>query len=236
MHNTKPVGTILPLLCASDLTAKQNHLVTWNSSSGLALADAVNESLIGVIDNGGESGYNGDIVPWIPNFPVRVWVSAAVANAAFLQIDTANPGQLVTQTTGPAVAQAMEASSGAGIISVRPLARDLRALGQPAPVTLNTTGTMADGDILAGIITSTTAAAVTGTTRTGTQLAAELAHVGIGQFHDFTIINKGGTNTFTLAGGTGVTIEGSAAVLANISGRFRAKQTAANTWVIYRIG
>src|SRR5689334_14303728 len=116
MNTLRPVGSLLALLCASDLTAKANHLVTYDSSSGLALADVTHESILGVIDNGGDSAATGDIVPWIPNGPVPVQVSAAVADAAYLQIDTANPGQLVTATTGPVVAQALAATSGAGIV------------------------------------------------------------------------------------------------------------------------
>lgn len=234
MNGVKPLGSILALLASADLSAKSNHVVAYDSSSGVALTDAFHDSIIGTIENGATAATYADIIPWIPNHPVKVRCSAAVANAAYLQLDTANPGQLVTQTTGPAVAQALEASSGAANVLVRPLARDGRALGQPAPVTLNATGTMASGDILAGIITSTTAAAVAGTTRTGTQLEAELAHVGIGQYHDFSIINTG-SNTFTLTAGTDVSIVGAAAVTAGTSGRFRAKKTAANTFVIYRI-
>lgn len=105
---------------------------------------------------------------------------------------------------------------------------------QSTPATLNATGTLALNDLLSGIITSTTAAAVVGTTRTGTQLTAELINVAIGGSHDFTVINTG-ANTWTLAAGSSVSIVGNAVVAATSSGQFRAKRSADTTWIIYRM-
>lgn len=104
---------------------------------------------------------------------------------------------------------------------------------QATPGTLNATGTLTAALILGGIVTSTTAAAVTGTTDTGTLIDAATTFA-VGDSFDFTIINTGGTNAFTLAGGTGVTIVGSATVALSTSASFRLLKTAAATFSIYR--
>lgn len=105
---------------------------------------------------------------------------------------------------------------------------------QPTPGTLNATGTLTAALILGGIVTSTTAAAVTGTTDTGTLIDAA-ATFAVNDAYDFEVINTGGTNAFTLAGGTGVTIVGSATVALSTSAKFRLVKTAAATFTIYRM-
>lgn len=234
-NGVKPLGSIEPILCASDLSAKSNHLASYDSSSGLALTNAVNDQIAFLIVNGGISADHADARPWVPGGIYKVWVSATVANAAVLQLDSATPGQLITQTTGHPVAQALEACTGAGIIKVRALSVQPGAKGQPAPTAVNTTATLTAADLVDGIITSTTAAAVAGTTPTGTLLTAAFPHVPIGGAVEFTVINTGGTNAFTLTAGTDVTIVGAAAVAASTSGTFRLKRTAATTWVAYRV-
>lgn len=232
-NGVKDTGSPEAWLASADLTGKENYLVSYDSSSGVALTDAANDTVAGLILNAATIGTRADIRPWIPGGVYKPRVSAAVVEGAFLQLDSATPGALVTFTTGVPIAVALEATSGAGNCRVLALANRGLALGSPAPVTLNATGTMAAGDILAGKITTTTAAAVAGTTRTGTQLTAEMPHVVIGASHFFTVINTG-PSTFTLTAGTDVTIVGSAAVATVTSGRFEAKRTAATTWVIYR--
>jgi hypothetical protein len=111
--------------------------------------------------------------------------------------------------------------------------RDIQVQGAPAAV--NATATLTITDLLAGIITSTTAAAVTGTLPTGT-LTDGGSEFAIGDSFDWSVINTGGANAFTVAAGTGHTIVGAAAVAASTSGRFRTRKTAANTFVTYRIG
>lgn len=105
---------------------------------------------------------------------------------------------------------------------------------QPTPGTLNATGTLTIALIQGGIVTSTTAAAVTATLDTGTVCDAGLT-MAVDESFDWTAINTGGSNAFTVTAATGHTIVGTAAVSANTSGRFRTRKTAANTFVTYRL-
>lgn len=105
---------------------------------------------------------------------------------------------------------------------------------QPTPGTLNATGTLTAALVFGGIVTSTTAAAVTATLDTGTIFDAAQTFA-IGDYVDWTAINTGGTNAFTVTASTGHTVVGTAAVAANTSGRFRTTKTAANTFVTYRL-
>lgn len=243
-NGVKPLGSVEAWLCSADLSAKANHLVTHNGATGVALTDTAYDSIAGLILNGAASAARADVRPWIPGGVYKVWVSAAVADAAKLQIDTGAPGQLVTQTTGRAVAQALEASSGAGIIRVRAMATDGAAPGLPAPTAYNATATLTAADLVSGLISST---GVTGptilTTPTGTLLTAAAPHVPIGGSFEFVVINTGtGASTdVTLAAGTDVTLSGNPTVgsltdatIISGSGIFRAKRTAATTWTIYR--
>jgi hypothetical protein len=104
---------------------------------------------------------------------------------------------------------------------------------QPAPIALDATGALTATMIAAGIITSTTAAAVAGTVPTGTALDAAL-QMGLGESIDFTVIATG-ANAFTVTAAAGVTIVGAAAVTTATSGRFRLRKTAAATYIIYRL-
>lgn len=102
------------------------------------------------------------------------------------------------------------------------------------PVAVNATATLTIAQLLSGIITSTTAAAVTGTLPTGT-LSDAAGETEIGEGFEWAVINTGGTNAFTVQAGTDHTLVGSGAVAANTSGRFVTRKTAANTFVTYRV-
>lgn len=106
--------------------------------------------------------------------------------------------------------------------------------GQSTPGTLNATGTLTAALVFGGIVTSTTAAAVTATLDTGTIFDAAQTF-NVGDYVDWTAINTGATNAFTVTASTGHTIVGTAAVAALTSGRFRTVKTAANTFVTYRL-
>ncbi|TNE61195.1 MAG: hypothetical protein EP341_00830 [Sphingomonadales bacterium] len=106
---------------------------------------------------------------------------------------------------------------------------------QGDPVAVNTTGAVSAAAILGGIVTSTTAAAVAGTIPTGTVMDAA-SEMAIGDSVQWSVINTGGTNAFTVTAATGHTIVGAAAVAASTSGLFLTRKTAANTYVTYRIG
>lgn len=106
---------------------------------------------------------------------------------------------------------------------------------QAAPGTLNATGTLTCALILSGIVTSSTAAAVTATLDTGTAMDAALDSAGIGDAVFWSAINTGGANAFTVTASSGHTIVGAGAVAASTSGRFLSRRTAAATWVTYRL-
>lgn len=104
---------------------------------------------------------------------------------------------------------------------------------QPAPNAFNTTGTLTEAQLLGGIITSTTAAAVAATVPTGTLLDAA-AGLLVDEAFDVTFIATG-ANALTLTAAAGITIVGAAAVATATSGTFRFRKTAANTFVAYRV-
>lgn len=107
---------------------------------------------------------------------------------------------------------------------------------QPAPVAVNATATLLAAEILSGIITSSTAAAVNATLPTGTLLDAAATDPAcpIDAGFAWNVINTG-PNTFTILAGTGHTIVGSAAVATGVSASFFTRKTAANTFVTYRL-
>lgn len=106
---------------------------------------------------------------------------------------------------------------------------------QADPNTLNATGTVSPAMILGGILTSTTAAAVTGTLATGAVM--DLASsFNVNDFVDWSVINTGGANAFTVQqAASGHTVVGNMTVAASSSARFRTRKTAADTFVTYRI-
>lgn len=108
------------------------------------------------------------------------------------------------------------------------------AISQGTPAAVNATATLTAAELLTGIITSTTAAAVVGTLPTGTLLDAA-ADLAIDEAFDWSVINTGAANTFTVAAGTGHTVVGNMVVALSTTGRFRSRKTAANTFVTYRI-
>lgn len=108
---------------------------------------------------------------------------------------------------------------------------------QGAPGALDATGTLTAALLATNVVTSSTAAAVTATVDTGTAMDTALSGVvAIGEAIDWSAINTGGTNAFTVtAAASGHTLVGAGAVAANDSGRFRSRRTATNTWVSYRL-
>jgi hypothetical protein len=105
---------------------------------------------------------------------------------------------------------------------------------QGAPGALNATGTLTAALVLGGIVTSSTAAAVTATLDTGTVMDQVLDAAADAGFF-WSAINTGGSNAFTVTAATGHTIVGAGAVAASSSGRFLTRRTAANTWITYRL-
>lgn len=106
--------------------------------------------------------------------------------------------------------------------------------GQGTPTAVNATAPVTAAAIQSMIVTSTTAAAVAGTVPTGAVMDAS-SEFAVGDFIDWSVINTGAANAFTVTGGTGHTVVGVAAVVALTSARFRTVKTAAATFVTYRL-
>jgi len=162
-----------------------------------------------------------------PNYPDRVSVIGQVNN-----------GQVVFGPFASGASILLEASGGVEVhyeTGASPVVKQDRrdATAQVTVNAVNTTATLTAAQLLAGIITSTTAAAVTGTLPTGT-LMDGASDFSIDDAFDWTVINTGATNAFTVAAGTGHTIVGSATVALSSAATFRTRKTAANTFVTYR--
>lgn len=108
------------------------------------------------------------------------------------------------------------------------------AVTQGSPGPLNATGTLTAALILGGIVTSTTAAAVTATLDTGAVMDA-VTDLAVDAGFYWSAINTGSSNAFTVTASSGHTIVGAGAVAASSSGRFCTRKTAADTFITYRI-
>ena len=164
-----------------------------------------------------------------PNYPDKTAAVGTVNNSQAVFGPYASGAQIIIEAQGGVEVQYETGSA--------PVVKQDRreATLQVTPVAVNVTGTLTAANLLAGIITSTTAAAVTGTLPTGALLDAA-SDFAIDEGFDWVVINTGATNAFTIAVGTNHTIVGSATVALSSSGNFRTRKTAAGTFVTYRIG
>lgn len=166
--------------------------------------------------------YSVDKLLTFANYPSA---SASVFSGSGANVTTAFTA--ATQVTITAGARGVNYNVGTG-----PLVFE-RANFQPAPGTLNATGTLTAPLLLLGIVTSTSAAAVAATLDTGALCDAALT-MAVNDSFDWFVINTGG-NTVTVTASTGHTIVGVAAVLTVTSAHFRTRKTAADTFVTYRL-
>lgn len=97
---------------------------------------------------------------------------------------------------------------------------------------LNATGTLTAAMIFGGIVTSTTAAAVTATLDTGAAIDAVI-DADIGDYWDWSVINTGGTNSLTVTASSGHTVVGDGVCVTATSCMYRTVKTAAATYVTY---
>lgn len=127
------------------------------------------------------------------------------------------------------------------------------ATGQPLmvyrdpPATDDTTNTAAsEAEILSGLIVKTPTAAQNWQLPTGTAISAAVGSgLTIGDSFLFTLINTGGTGDIvTLTSNTGASVIGymgvhpaaDGATLGISCGTFLFRNSAANTWIVYRVG
>ena len=166
-----------------------------------------------------------------PNFPARQ-----------VQIGTVAPNtQQVFGPFTPATEIVLDSVGGFNVlyeVGTNPVVQQFRLLAptQVDPGVLNATGTLTAQLCLTGIVTSTTAAAVTATLDTGAAMDPKSLW-NINDSFDWAVINTGGTNAFTVtAAASGHTLVGSGTVALSSSAQFRTRKTAAATFVTYRLG
>ena len=105
----------------------------------------------------------------------------------------------------------------------------------PAPAaTISALTTLTNAQILPQIVV-TSGTSFTLTMPLGSTLETLVAWAGTNLGFEFSLINTA-SGTITMALNTGVTLVGTMTVLTGISARFRIRRTAANTFVLYRIG
>lgn len=160
-----------------------------------------------------------------PNFPDANDLLSVVENTTFVSGAFTNATNVIIQ------AGASGALYAVGTEPVISSTGKYQLQGDPG--VLNATGALTSAMILAGIVTSTTGAAVAGTLPTGAvlDLASEFA---IGDSFDWSVIATG-ANAFTVTAATGHTIVGTAVVATVTSGAWRTRKTAAGTFVSYRL-
>lgn len=196
---------LLPNQAVTITVAASDKLATWSTSAYL-----VTKTI----------GY--------PNLPATV---ATVYSGSGL--NTTSAFSVATSVTIQAGSSPLYYMTGTGPVISEQFGVGLAA-PQAAPGALNATGTLTAALILGGIVTSSTAAAVTATLDTGAVMDA-VTDMAIDTGFYWTAINTGGTNAFTVTASTGHTIVGQGAVTTVLSGRFFTRKTAADTFVTYRV-
>jgi hypothetical protein len=102
------------------------------------------------------------------------------------------------------------------------------------PVAVNATATLTVAQMLTGVITSSTAAAVSATLPTAAIFDAGSSWAPLDAI-DFVVVNTGATNAFTIVTATGWTLIGNMAVAASSSAAFRMQKTAAGAFNLIRV-
>jgi hypothetical protein len=106
----------------------------------------------------------------------------------------------------------------------------------PAPATKAAVATLTAAEVSTGVLT-TTGTTYTVTLPTGTEIDTAYASVPVANIgFDWVVINTA-SGTITIAvGASGMTSVGSLTIATGVSARFRLRRTAANTYVLYRLG
>lgn len=108
---------------------------------------------------------------------------------------------------------------------------------QVAPIAKTANATLTIAEVLARIVTATSATAVALTLPTGALVDANYASLPVNASFDWSVVNLGsasGAVTMTPAA-SGHTYVGNAVVAISTSATFRTRKTAAGTFVTYRI-
>jgi hypothetical protein len=137
------------------------------------------------------------------------------------------PGRLVFSTTPAGAVSSTE--------RMRICEDGTLCYNQAAPAAVNSTATLTVDNLKKGIITSTTAAAVTMTLPTGTLTQGGFNGIYNNFTFEWSVINTGATNAVTIAAGSAHTLVGSGTIAAGTSGKFASRRTGNNTFVAYRL-
>lgn len=104
----------------------------------------------------------------------------------------------------------------------------------PAPASISAAATLTNANIQGQII-NTTGTTYTVTMPLGTTMETLVPWAAVNLGYDFTVINTA-SGTITMAVNTGVTSLGGLTIATGVSARFRIRRTAANTFILYRLG
>jgi hypothetical protein len=195
-------------------TASPNFVLAKSRNASVGGNTAVlSGDVLGVTEFQGNDGTN--------------FIRAATITAAVDGTPSANdmPGRLVFSVTLDGASSPTEA--------LRITNDRVVAYNQAAPVAVNTSATITADNLKAGIITSTTAAAVTMTLPTGTNIEAGFSGIYTNFTFEFSVINTG-PNTLTV-GANGNTTVGSLTVATLTSARYALRRTGANAFTLYRL-
>lgn len=118
-------------------------------------------------------------------------------------------------------------------VGVAPTCPSALKSGQGAVGALNATGPLTAALMVAGMVTSSTAAAVVATVPTGPVMDTAI-DFNVNDSCDWSAINTG-PSAFTVTASAGHTLVGAAVVATLTSGRFRTRRTAVQTWITYRL-
>ena len=165
-----------------------------------------------------------------PNFPEVDDLLAVVENATFVSNAFTNATNVTIQ------AGASGANFAVGVAPVISDDGNWQLQGAPADIADGASMIATAANVLTGIITATPTASRNIQLPTGANLdlATEWA---IGESFDFSLITLAAF-ALTITVNTGVTIVGAAATAATsgASARFRVRKTAADTFIVYRVG
>jgi|SanBayMetagenome_1026888.scaffolds.fasta_scaffold00146_12 hypothetical protein len=163
-----------------------------------------------------------------PNYPDQIQYLGSVNNSQVVFGPYASGATIVIEASGGVPVQYETGTA--------PTVKQIgRSAGQGVTVsTVNATATLTPANLIGRMITSTTAAAVTGTLPTGAILEAA-SDFDTSNEINWTVQNLGATNAFTVAAAaSGHTVSGNMTVAASSSGSFSTVRTGASTFVTYR--
>ena len=166
----------------------------------------------------------------------KLVIGATTPQISFTDTDGTSNIVDITRVSGPGVSFSINGGEKMRIDTVGNMQMQAGAVMPyaPAPASISTTATLTNANIQAQII-NTTGTTYTVTMPLGTTLEtlATWATTNIG--YDFFVINTA-SGTITMAVNTGVTSLGTLTIATGVSAQFRIRRTAANTFVLYRLG